>query len=91
MGGAGRQSDGGTFSNSTFGQDLEGGYLSIPGPEPLPSTSSPDLLYVIVGDEAFPLRNYLLQPYPDRHLPGKKILRLFNVDIIFYPLLSTHR
>ena len=90
MGGAGRQSDG-TFSNSTFGQDLEGGYLSIPGPEPLPSTSSPDLPYVIVGDEAFPLCNYLLRPYPDRHLPGKKILRLFKVDIIFYPLLSTHR
>ena len=91
VGGARRQSDG-TFSNSTFGQDLEGGYLLMPGPEPLPGTSLLTLPYVIVRDEAFPLRSYLLRPYPGRHFPGNNIFKIiYCIDIIFYPLLSTHR
>ena len=91
VGGARRQSEG-TFSNSTFGQDLEGGYLSMPGPEPLPGTSSPDLPYVIVGNETFPLHSYLLRPYPSCHLPGNNIFTIIHcIDTIFYPLLSTHR
>ena len=42
----------------------------LPNPSPLPGTTELKLPYVIVGDEAFPLRNYLLQPYPGRNLPG---------------------
>ena len=33
-------------------------------------TMQPSLPYVIIGDEAFPLRNNLLRPYPGRNLPG---------------------
>ena len=50
----------------------------LPNPSPLPGTTEPELPYVIIGDEAFPLRNYLLQPYPGRRLPGN-----WKVHIIF--------
>ena len=56
IGNAGRHSDGGVLSNSTFGQALDSDLLAIPEPSPLPGTKSPDLPYVIVGDEAFPLK-----------------------------------
>lgn len=70
LGGAGRQSDGGTFSSSSFGKALEDGHMILPDPSPLAGTEEPSLPYVMVGDEAFPLRNYLLRPYPGHHLPG---------------------
>ena len=73
IGNTGHQSDGGVFSNSVFGQALDDGTLSFPKPSPLPGTSSPDFPYVIVGDEAFPLKNYLLHPYPGRYLLGMLI------------------
>ena len=34
-------------------------------------TAQPDLPFVFVGDEAFPLRNYMMRPFPGRNLPGK--------------------
>ena len=79
LGDAGRQSDGGVLSNSAFGQALEGGYLSLPSPSPLPGTTGPNLPYIIVGDEAFPLRANMLRPYPGRNLPGITIITMFSV------------
>ena len=70
LGGLGRQSDGGVFSNSSFGTALEDGQMGLPSPSCLPGTTEPELPYVMVGDEAFPLRNYLLRPYPGHNLPG---------------------
>ena len=67
LGNFGRHSDGGTLSNSTFGVALENGSLSLPGDCPLPGTTKP-LPYVIVADEAFPLKHYMLRPYPGRNL-----------------------
>lgn len=71
LGAVGRQSNGGIFSNSGFGKSLDNGSLSLPNPVPLPGTSSPDVPFVIVGDEAFPLKNYLMRPFPGRDLDGK--------------------
>ena len=64
LGAVGRHSDGGIFSNSAFGQSLEDGTLVLPNPAPLPNATQQAAPYVIVGDEAFPLRNYLMRPYP---------------------------
>ena len=67
-------SDGGVLNNSTFGELLMRGTLPFPLPQQLPGTSGPDLPYGIVGDEAFPLRENMLRPYPGRNLPGNQLL-----------------
>ena len=60
----------GVFSNSAFGKALEDGSMALPDPSPLHETTAPLVLHMIVGDDAFPLCNYLLRPYPGRNLPG---------------------
>ena len=67
IGDAGRHSDGGVLSNSSFGQALESGCLSLPPPRELPGTHT-QVPFVFVGDEAFPLRTNMLRPYPGRNL-----------------------
>lgn len=64
------------------------GDLPFPTPKPLPGTRSPNLPYVIVGDEAFPLRTNMLRPYPGRNLPGNSLvsdLIVLNFIIIGFP------
>jgi hypothetical protein len=63
----GRISDGGIFANSPIYQKLESGHLKIPKDEPLPDRIKP-VPYMIVGDDAFPLKTYLMKPYPSRNL-----------------------
>lgn len=55
----GRVSDGGVFRNCSLYQELENGVL----PEG----------YVLVGDNAFPLKEYLLKPYPGNRLTLQQI------------------
>ncbi|XP_071581133.1 uncharacterized protein [Temnothorax nylanderi] len=62
IGAYGRQSDGGIFKHSLLGQKLEANTMDLPAPKPL-WENGPDLPYVIVADEAFPLTPYLLRPY----------------------------
>ena len=38
----------------------------------LTGTTGLSLPFVIVGDEAFPLKDYLMRPFPGRFLPDKK-------------------
>lgn len=58
----GRVSDGGVFRNCSLYQSLENGML----PEG----------YILVGDNAFPLKEYLLKPFPGNHLTLKQ--KIFN-------------
>ena len=75
IGDAGRLSDGGVFSHSGFGQAMEASELSLLEPDIIPrmATTSP---YYFIGDTAFPLKTYMLRPYPGRYLPEDK--RVFN-------------
>ena len=57
IGNARHHSDGGILANSEFGKALDAGALSIPNAFSLPGTTSLHLPYVIVGDEAFPLKS----------------------------------
>ena len=68
IGDAGRQSDGGVFTASKLGFAMENDLLNLPKARALPGTDK-ICPYVFVGDEAFPLKPYLMKPYP-RHACG---------------------
>ena len=72
VGDTSRHSDGGVLTNSKLGQALESGTLQIPSGHPLPGTSQPDFPFVIVGDEAFPLKTGMMQPYPGKNLQADR-------------------
>ena len=74
IGAYGRQSDGSVFANSLFGRKLKAQQLPIPPPEPLGGSASPNLPYVFVGDEAFPLLQNLMRPYLSGNLTREKII-----------------
>ncbi|XP_071632346.1 putative nuclease HARBI1 [Temnothorax longispinosus] len=65
IGGYGRRSDGGIFKDSIIGQKFTKKEMNLPEWEPL-TVNGPPLPYVLVGDEAFQLTEYLLRPYPGR-------------------------
>ena len=68
VGDSGCHSDRGVLSNSTFGKAISDGTLPFPQSHPLPGTFHPSLPYVIMGDEAFLLKNHIMRPFPGRNL-----------------------
>ncbi|KAL1256488.1 hypothetical protein QQF64_012033 [Cirrhinus molitorella] len=77
VGSYGSSSDGGIFSNSALGKSLSDGTLNIPPPAELPGAPEHGKVnHVIVADEVFPLKPYLLRPYPGRRLPSD--MKIFN-------------
>lgn len=65
IGAYGRRSDGGIFKDSAIGKAFDEGRMNIPQPAAI-REGGPILPYCLVGDEAFPLKSYLLRPYPGR-------------------------
>ena len=65
IGAPGRRSDGGIFRESEFGKKLFSKQINLPEPCKL-GESGPTVPYFIVGDEAFPLTEFLLKPFPRR-------------------------
>ncbi|XP_042238892.1 uncharacterized protein LOC121877280 [Homarus americanus] len=74
-GSCGRASDAGIWDRCTLKEGLEQKLLNVPTTgAPLPfSTEWP---YVIVGDDAFPLKTYMMKPFPGEDLTADK--RIFN-------------
>jgi hypothetical protein len=58
IGAYGSQSDGGIFRESVFEQRFDGNQMNVPSAEKPPGTDI-ELRYVIVADEAFPLKSYI--------------------------------
>lgn len=77
VGSYGKNSDGGIFANSNLGKALEQNKLHVPKDKNLPGTQCP-VPYVIVADEAFPLKTYLLRPYPGSIINGDLQKQVFN-------------
>lgn len=75
IGGKGRQSDGGTFHFSKFNELLTNNRFNMPPPKILPG-SNILLPHVLVGDEAYPLKTYLMRPFPSTNLDDSR--RIFN-------------
>lgn len=71
VGAQGRASDGGVFASCTLQPALEANCLNIPPPRPPPG-SNMAMPFVVVGDEAFPLKKYLMRPYPRRALTNER-------------------
>ena len=75
IGDTGRNSDGGVFSSSQLGIDVNENLLKIPNEEDILNTTA-SFPFVLVGDEAFPLKQNLMKPYPKELLAIKE--RIFN-------------
>ena len=73
----GKNSDGSVFSKSVTGKKLEIGTLNVPPNTPLVENAVP-MPYVIVGDEAFPMKTYLLRPYSKHHQEGDESKKIYN-------------
>ena len=71
----GRVADGGVFRNCSFSKALEDNTLHIPPPEPLPNQSV-SIPYMLVADDAFPLKEYLQKPYAQAGLTREN--RIYN-------------
>ncbi len=60
----GRVSDGGVWDKCGMKKCIANGSLQIPDPSAPPGGDS-ELPYVIVGDQGFGLKPYLMRPFPD--------------------------
>ena len=77
VGAYGWNSDAEVLKESNLGKLLVSGGLHIPPDSPLAGAEElGNLPHVIVGDEAFRLRRYLMRPYPGRNNPEDE--RIFN-------------
>lgn len=72
----GRISDGGVIKNTSFYKKLQEHELHLPSNKALPNTNK-SLPYVFVADDAFPLEEHILKPYPGSHRKDS-IERIFN-------------
>ena len=71
----GRISDGGVFRESSLNSALERNLLNIPSPQTLPERDV-SVPFVVVADDAFPLKAHIMKPYSQRGLDMSK--RIFN-------------
>ena len=74
----GRNSDGGSWSQSPLKLALESGALNLPEPTPLPGRPK-KVPYVCTGDDAFPLSTFMMKLYPQKGLTSEK--RVFNYRV----------
>ncbi len=73
IGAYGRNSDGGIFTNSNLGQSMDQDTLNLPEDSPLPGAQQLGALpYVVVADEAFPLKTNMMRPFPGRGCTRKQ-------------------
>lgn len=65
IGACGRRSDGGIFGDSIIGRNFDSERMNVPKPVAV-EVGGRILPFCLVGDEAFPLKPYLLRPYPGK-------------------------
>ena len=71
----GRNNDAGVLANSRFGKKkIEAGEMNTPPPRHPEGCSFDPLPYYIVRDELFPLKTWLIRPYPGQLSEEERIL-----------------
>ena len=83
-GSSGCEGDAGMFGRSDIFHYLEGNLLHIPRPT---NVAGIVLHYVVLGDEAFPLKQYLMRPYPD----SRKVSLPYKEQVYNYRLSRARR
>ena len=76
----GHINDGGVYNNSVLKKAILNNSLNLPPPKPLPNIDPNDIfwdkdtstLFLFVADDAFPLSQNIMKPYPQRNLNDKK-------------------
>lgn len=66
VGSNGKENDAGVFDECPFRHRIETGRIKVPKEELL-SGSKIKTLHILVGDSAFPLKEYLMRPYPEKN------------------------
>ncbi|KAK3095749.1 hypothetical protein FSP39_018566 [Pinctada imbricata] len=73
IGASGSSSDDGVFGETELKEALEAGDIGVPGAEPLPGDGEP-VPYFIIGDDAFPLKSWLMKPFQQRNMTIQEII-----------------
>ena len=79
VGATGAGSDGGVFQRTDLREVFDDGSVGLPPPSPLPGTDEPPVGYFMVGDDAFPLRPWLMKPLSLRGMTEEQ--RIYNYRI----------
>ena len=69
----GSNNDSGILAKSKMGELFERKKMQIPEPKALPGCSYYPLPYFLVGDEIFPLKTWMMRPYPGKLLDEQRI------------------
>lgn len=85
MGHLGGESDGGIFARSKLLEIMENKEFDIPPPCNVGSAGS--VPYMLLGDEAFPLKPFLMRPFPQRSkysalIKRENIMLLYGTDML---------
>lgn len=75
VGANGSASDAQVFNQSELKETIENSAIGFPASDPLPSDDRP-MPYFIIGDDAFPLRTWLMKPFSRRNLSNPE--RIYN-------------
>ena len=75
IGTPGASSDGGVFNKCSLRKKIDAASMGFPGKKSLPGDPEP-LPHFIVADDAFPLRDWLMKPFPTRQMTKEE--RIFN-------------
>ena len=84
IGDFGHQTDSSIFNTSPFGEAPNKGLLNMPNEGQLPNTDQTAKL-CFIGDEAFPLKENILRPYPGKNLNEKLIWYIQQAFIQCFP------
>ena len=68
IGDSGRQNDGRVFSNCSLGYAIKNNKLNFPDPENI-GNSEKILSYVLVSDDGFGLKKYMIKPHHNKNIP----------------------
>ena len=72
FGSYGSNNDCGVLANSLLGKGLESNKIQLPPDEPLDGCAFSPLPYYLLGDDIFPLKKWLIKPYPGKNLTEKQ-------------------